>query len=215
MTRLSSRDQRKLLAGGQRIQQEGHSAELYERKGEGLDRSTAGGMSTRVRPIWSKGMRLTDAQRAVGNHFGACFESINSAGGAEFLREHVDGGSSGGGGYNERAIEMASKVRVAADSMKRMPLITYPVGTPRSGAKAGRHTPIKHGSLVILICVEGLSLYQVGWMHGWTSTQGGKVVVPDRQKKRISAAFGDALDAISDGWAEAGMRVPASNVTVK
>lgn len=214
MTRLSNRDRRMLESGGQRLQQERHTAELYERQGEKLDRSTGGGMSTRVRSIWSKGMLLTDAQRTVGNHFGHCFESINSGGGAEFLKEHVDGGS-GSSGYNERSVDMASKVRVAGDAMAKLPLISYKLGTPRNGAKVGLHKPIKHGSLVLLICVDGLSLYQVGWMHGWTSQHGGKVVVPDRQKKRISSEFGVALDAISDGWAEAGLKVPASNVTVK
>lgn len=194
--------------------QERHIAELYERQGDHLDRSSAAGAITRVRPIWSKGMNLTDAQRSVGNHFGHCYESINSAGGAEFLKEHVDGGS-GSTGYNERSVDMAGKVRVALEGMSKLRLIKYPVGKPRNGAKVGKHKPFKHGQLVILICVGGLSLYQVGFMHGWTSQHGGKVVVPDRQRKRISAEFGVALDAISDVWAEAGLKVPASNVTVK
>ena len=214
MTRLSNRDRRMLGKGGQRLQQERHKAELYERKGEKLDRSTGGGMSTRVRSIWSSGMKLTDAQRSVGNHFGHCFESINSGGGSEFLREQVDGGGSGGG-YNERMVETASKVRIAGDAMAKLRSFKYPLGKSRNGGFVGLHKPINYGSLVILICVDGLSLYQVGWMHGWTSQHGGKVVVPDRQRNRISAEFGVALDAISDAWSDAGLKVPASNVTVK
>lgn len=221
---VSKKDARALLKkGGQRIHQQA-TAEIYDRvgsKADGshkLERQTGAGMEAHVHQLLDPKLVVTDNQRAVGNCFGAFYEMAMSGGTSEFLREYVDGGKAGSGGFSEAQTYRIMMVGTALDALKDAKPFTYPRGKPRN-CVMGRHIPIKPFRLAYAVCVGQRTLSSMALTYEWTripieNGKWGRAKVPDRQRKAIAQALRDTLDIIDEAWEEGGYSVPYEFFTV-
>lgn len=208
-----------LLKGGQTVFRQA-KAEIHDRVGyreDGepiLERQTGAGMVTAVHQLLDPRLDITDAQRAVGNCFGAYVEMVQSGGtGKEFMREYVDSSPAGGGGFSENHAHRARMVQCAMDAMSEAEPFTYKVGTTRNGVY-GTHQKIKPFQIAYAVCVSQRTLTLVALSHGWwraPAVKGGfgRRHVPDRQRKALAQALRDTLDIIKDSWDAGGYLVPA------
>jgi hypothetical protein len=196
-----------LRVGGEARLHRGAVAEIYELEGPERKRSSAAGFKTIVGPLLDPRLKLTPQQRAVGNAYGGFVEIYNMAGGPEWIREHVDKGTSGSGGYSERVAMIGAMVSAAQDALRKAGSLRYVLGKSRT--KTGSHKPIPMLEVVNYVCVMGRSADFIALMYGWHVERSGKVLVPDRQRKRITAGLRDALDVIADDWQERGFTIPA------
>ena len=209
-----AREQAKLRAflsqGGQNAVRLQARAELYSRAPGGKrERETAAGETTRVSSLLSPKLKLTRQQRAVGQCYGAYTEQITGAGGAVFLREFVDSGTSGGGGASERTMHMMAMVAVARESVGKMGVFRYPIGAARGEKRVGRHDPVPAIDLLDAVCIWGWSLSAVAISAGWLVDRNGRMVVADRQRKAVAAHLVAVLEAVADAWDDRGYQVPA------
>lgn len=131
-----------------------------------------------------------------------------SAGGAEWVREYVDGGSSGSSGITERHILRNDIVRVARAALDREDPVIYPLGKARKKAARGPHRPIPRLALVDMACLSQRSMSFIAISFGWVVERHGTMKVPDRQRKRIGEALGESLDVIGEAWHERGLVPP-------
>jgi hypothetical protein len=199
-----------LSQGGQTAIRAKTNGEVFSRVAGGKrERETARGEVTAVSTLLSPKLKLTPQQRAVGQCYGAYAETVTIAGGSEFLREHVDGGSTGAGGVTERQIEMLRMVSSARKSVQRLAAFTYPVGSARGEKRVGRHTPIPAIEIMDAVCIFAWTLTAVAVAHQWIVERNGQMVVPDRQRKALAANLADVLDVVADAWDARGFRVPA------
>lgn len=157
-------------------------------------------------------LKLTVRQRATGQCYGAYCEMITGAS-SDFMREAVDGGRSGGGGYNERVFEMRAMVSVAQTSLATVPAIRYAPAKPRGGGRIGRHWRVKARFLADRVCIDGWSLTAIAVARFWTAQhkdKGGayRTKVPDRQRKHLAQALRDVLDVIDAAWQDGGYAAP-------
>lgn len=213
MANLTSDQRKRLRLGGERLFQQGSTAEIFDIHGPDRERATAAGTKAFVRQLLSPSLKLSPQERAIGNCFGAFYEQVHTGGGSEFLREHVDGGGGGVSGVSEARMQKSSMINLAIKNLKSAPMIRYSVGRGR-GAKIGKHTAISPLKLIHEICVSGRTLTYIGLANGWTAsrTKNGKqesrLVVPDRQRKALAEALRLALVMVGNDWYEAGYNVP-------
>jgi hypothetical protein len=208
-----------LLKGGQKVFQQA-TAEIHDRVGyqeDGkplLERQTGAGMVTKVHQLLDPRLDITDAQRAVGNCFGAYVEEVQSGGrGKEFLREYVDSSSTGGGGFSENLAHKARMVGVATSALQETEPFTYKTGKARKCAM-GPHNKVPALRLALWVCAEQRTLSQVALAHGWyripvKNGKWGSKKVPDRQRKALTGHLRTVLDIINDAWDAGGYQVPA------
>ena len=199
--------------GGARVARRGSVATIYSVEGIERRRESAAGSTTMVSPLLDPRLKLTPRQRITGQAYGGYLEETMKAGGSEFLREKVSGGSSGSGGASERHIYKMALVRLAHHALNEMPKFTYPLGKPRGKQKIGQHRPIGARELADLICVEGQSFEYIALSRGWWVERIGKdgaarAVVPDRQRKAIAEALRQVLEGIDSIWKDHGMGPP-------
>ena len=182
-------------------------AEIYDVEGVDRKRSSAAGMKTLVGPLFNPKLKLTPQQRAAGQAYGAFVEECFMAGGSEWIREFVDGGSAGSGGASERQFAKMAMVVAARKGVEKMPRIRYQLGKSRKVWR-GKHSPIRVLDIVDAICVYGRPIEFVAIANGWVTERGGKIVAPDRQRKRIAAGLRHGLDTIVDAWSHHDLAAP-------
>lgn len=203
---------RKWLApGGQRVIRSGFSAEIFSVHGDKRERESVAGEQTQVSQLLSPKLPLNTRQRATGNCYGHFAEKI-AGGGANVLAERVDRSMTGSGGATERQMHMLRMVEVARKACNG-PDITYPLGRPRGDKRIGGHLPVRRIALLDAVCLHGFTLEAIAVDRGWIMerTDGkrrGQMVVPDRQRKHLSEALRDVLDAVFDAWDARGMTIP-------
>ena len=189
----------------------------------GSDRRTVLDHTNKVRQILSPALPLTAEQRAAGNYLGHCVESIGSIGSGDITMERVDGG---GHGTDDRMVQYMATgeaLRVARTALMGLPTVTYRA----SKGAAGRHRPVKPERLVMAVCVEGMSVTEVGIRAEWVTSrivrkkkgsqwiETEQLVVPDRQRKALTAALSDALQAIAEAWESNHCPIPNAFYAVK
>jgi hypothetical protein len=209
-----------LSQGGAKIARHGGTVEIWSKHGDKRERETAAGERTAVTGSLDPRLKLSTQQRAIGSCYGAYCEAVLKAGSNTFLREHVDGGRSGGGGATDRTIHILRMVEVAHVALRLVDPIIYPVGRARGEKRVGSHHPISARDLIDAICLHGQSLELVAIRSGWVMERaGGKrqgaMVVPDRQRKRLAAGLRDVLDLVGDAWEAKGYAVPYQFMTVE
>ncbi|MBO9398746.1 hypothetical protein J7400_18900 [Shimia sp. R9_2] len=216
---VSNRQVREQLKkGGQRVFSSA-KAEIYDKQGARLDRQTAAGIDTNVHQLLDPRLPLTDAQRAVGNCFGAYTQELLAGGrGSNILRERVDSTPTGAAGVSEGLVYRSQMVACAVKVLQAAPKITYKVGTARN-CVMGNHKPISCLELASKVCTQQRTLSQVAITFGWVRIpvkdgQWQSPKVPDRQRKHLSQALADTIDMISDAWEEGGYKVPHQFFTV-
>lgn len=213
-----------LRQGGQRVRQQA-TAEIYDRHGYDLhgpklERQTGAGMRTNVHQLLDPRLDVTPKQRGVGNYFGAIYEQAMGGAGKQFLREYVDGGKAGGGGYSEAQAHKMRMLACATKALIEAEPFTYPAGKPRGGCILGKHQQIKPLALAQGVCVYQTTLSAIAIANGWSRIpiiggKWGRPQVPDRQRKALAAALRDTLDLIDKAWEEGGYAVPYQFMTVE
>lgn len=208
----------KLRAGGQRVFADA-TAEIYDKQGPRLERQTGAGMATSVHQLLDPRLPLTDAQRAVGNCFGAFSQEILAGGkGANVLRERVDSTPMGASGVSEGLVYRSQMVSCAVKVLQTAPKVTYRVGTARN-CVMGKHTPIPRLSLASMVCTYQRTLSQIAISYDWVRipVKNGQFQtrkVPDRQRKHLSSVLAETMDLVADAWDEGGFKVPHQFFTV-
>ena len=209
VTKKQVRDQ--LSEGGQRVFQKAE-AEIYDRVGfndDGspiLERQTGAGMKTKVHQLLDPRLDLSDAQRFIGNYYGALTQEVMSGGGGgTVIREHVDVTRTSGGGVSEARLHKIQMLGAAVEALQAAPSITYAKGKARAGRYQGQHKSIRPFQLAFLVCVNQRTLSHVALTYDWTRApiEDGKIgrrVVPDRQRKALVGALRNTLDLIEGAW---------------
>lgn len=204
--------------GGQRVFAQA-TAEVYDKNGPRLERQTGAGMSTNIHQLLDPRLPLTDAQRAVGNCFGAFSQEILAGGkGANVLRERVDSTPMGASGVSEGLVYRSQMVSCAVKALQAAPRVTYRTGRARN-CVIGNHSPIPRLSLASMVCTYQRTLSQIAISYDWVRIpikdgQFQTRKVPDRQRKHLSSALAETLDNIADAWDEGAFKVPHQFFTV-
>lgn len=207
------------------------SATLYERTGPNRERETGAGMTTFVRPLLDPRLQLSPAQRAIGQTFGAFYERAACGPSSSFLREYVDSGRAGSGGYSESHAHICRQVAVARATLRLMAPVTYRLGRRQKGSVWGPHKPITCERLMIEACVNGHTMTRVGLDFGWwveRQKKAGKgkkrrpkhpsqpaLIVPGRQRLFLGEELRRCLDKVGEFWEDAGFCADYSFGTVE
>lgn len=208
-TKESERLRAWLQKGGEARLRQSTAAELFDVHGPERERQTGASYKTLIPPLMDPRLKLTPQQRAVGATYGGYVEDVLCAGGASWLREFVDSGSSGSGGISERRLMRMSMVRVAREALDGLPMCRYPLGAKRAKGRRGRHRPIPILTLVDWVTISSRTLSFVGVSYDWTMQRRERIIVPDRQRKTIAAALALGLDTIGQAWEDNSMQTPS------
>lgn len=182
-------------------------SELYDVSGVDRTRSSAAGMKTLVSPLLNAKLKLSPHQRATGQCYGGFLEDVMAAGGSEWVREFVDGGGVAGGGASERQFIRMAMVTIARQALSEMKPLRYTLGKSRQKWR-GPHRPIPIIDVVDSICVHGRPIEYVAIASGWVTERNGRIIAPDRQRKRIAAGLRHGLDTITDAWSHHNLAAP-------